>query len=945
MTTVIDEPSRMRGTVRSRARPAGSADMRGRDAEWRLVGELLRRAHSGTGGVMLADGERGIGKSLLLREAGREAFAQGFSLAAAAADPLGGQIPFFALRMAVGPSAGVTGETGHRSGPDFVQLQIAELRERLVRRTTAAPVLVCLDDLQWASQETLLALRMLPRELARYPLAWILARTTVCQDKSAHLFTSLEAEGAYRVTLQPLDAEVVMDMLAEAFGAPPDESLLALAAETAGNPLLLDDLIGGLREENAIRVTNGLASVVSERVPGRIGRAARPWLDDLSAPTRRLLGTAAVLGRTFRLSDIAEILDETAAALLPGIEEALGAGIITADEDTFSFRHGLVACAAAELIPCPARGPLHLQFGEILLGRGEATAVAGAHLLKATRSGDPASLAGLDAGVKKIIRSSPQTAADLALHALQLTHPADVAALSRAVAAAEALTAAGRPAQAAQIVHETLAHPVPPHAEASLRSALSSILNMSGQAREAAAQAEAALSLSDLGGDLRDYALAALLQAATVLSDEQTAAPVAAILVDPADHASHVVAAARTARAMTSWSEGRISQALELLRQAARDSGVSPDARHCQPLLVLCARLIDLRQLDQAASVLDAADSRAPHGSLAQIVLSILRGRMHLAGGRLDDAAAEGEAAIAAAAAVGADAYASVARSLLGTITLRRGDLQAAAGYVAGCPVPLSSAAAVYAPAETGAAASLVCSAGEDPRAVAGQIRELCADPPALRRMLLGDPALGACLVRAALACGEHAAAERSAASTGALAGENPECRVVAAAAAHARGLLAADGECLARAAAQHPDSWARASAAEDLAVLLAGRAGREQAVEHLCRALGGYETVGAATDMARVRARLRKLGVRRRHWRTLSNRPVIGWESLTGTEHAVSELVAQGLTNHEIADRMYISQHTVAHHLRQAFRKLSIDSRVELARMVVERSWQPSQA
>jgi DNA-binding CsgD family transcriptional regulator len=53
-----------------------------------------------------------------------------------------------------------------------------------------------------------------------------------------------------------------------------------------------------------------------------------------------------------------------------------------------------------------------------------------------------------------------------------------------------------------------------------------------------------------------------------------------------------------------------------------------------------------------------------------------------------------------------------------------------------------------------------------------------------------------------------------------------------------------------------------------------------------------------------------------------------------------VSELVAQGLTNQEIAGRMYISQHTVAHHLRQAFRKLNIGSRVELARMVAEENY-----
>ncbi|MEV4087858.1 helix-turn-helix transcriptional regulator [Nonomuraea fuscirosea] len=55
--------------------------------------------------------------------------------------------------------------------------------------------------------------------------------------------------------------------------------------------------------------------------------------------------------------------------------------------------------------------------------------------------------------------------------------------------------------------------------------------------------------------------------------------------------------------------------------------------------------------------------------------------------------------------------------------------------------------------------------------------------------------------------------------------------------------------------------------------------------------------------------------------------------------EQAIAELVAQGLNNKQVAGRMYLSPHTVAHHLRQAFRKLSIASRVELTRIVIERT------
>ena len=67
--------------------------------------------------------------------------------------------------------------------------------------------------------------------------------------------------------------------------------------------------------------------------------------------------------------------------------------------------------------------------------------------------------------------------------------------------------------------------------------------------------------------------------------------------------------------------------------------------------------------------------------------------------------------------------------------------------------------------------------------------------------------------------------------------------------------------------------------------------------------------------------------------------RPVTGWHSLTGTEQAVVGLAAEGLNNNQVAARMYISTHTVAHHLRQAFRKLAIASRVELTRIVIEQA------
>jgi DNA-binding CsgD family transcriptional regulator len=909
--------------------------MRGRDAEWRVVGELLRRARTGAGRVLLVTGEPGMGRSMLLREAGHEGSRQGFSLATGTADRLGGQLPLFALRMAVG----FTTDDDDPSSSDLLPARISRLRERLKRRAQTDPLLVTLDDLQWASRETLLALRALPRELARYPIAWIFTRSAASGGKDAErLFAALKDEGAFQIVLRPLDTAVVTAMLADAFGAPPDDGLLKLAADAGGNPSLLSDLIDGWREEKTVRVTDGRACLSSTRIPRRIARAARQWLD-VSEPARRLLHTVAVLGGEFRPGDVAEVVGTPPAALLPSIAEALDAGIIVADDDKFSFRYRLLARAAAAAVPQPVRRVLHRQYGEILLRtEGTATEAAG-HLLRGAAPGDPASLAGLDSGASRVLPRSPGTAAELAVRALELTGPGSPAQTRRAVAAAEALVAAGRPGQGARIAYETLAQPIAVPLETRLRCALASALNMSGQAGDAVAQADKVLNSPDPHG-LRDDALGAWLQAATVRHDERTGPVTAGVLASTDEHAGHVVAAAGTVRAMLTWDEGRTAEALALLREAARRSGgLSPHARHSQPLLVLAARLIDLRRLDEAASVIQAGEDKGGRRGLAGIALALLRARLHLGRGQLIDAGTEAGAALDAAESAGADAYASVARSLLALVALRQGRVNEAGGHITSRAVLPPHAAAVYAPAETCVAPAQVVAAAGGPAAAVSQILKLCADPPALRRVLLGDPALAVWPVRTALAGGKEPLAARIVAAIESLSA--PDTPAVGAAAAHARGLLTKDEDALAYAAAHHADPWARASAAEDLAVIAGSATARDAAVGRLNEALEGYGKAGATADLARVRARLRGLGIRRRHWETSLDRPVDGWESLTDTERAVAELIAQGLTNQQAADRMYISTHTVAHHLRQAFRKLSIGSRVELTRIVVERSRQ----
>ncbi len=931
--------------VRARpAKPAGQLGMHGRQAEWQLVRDLLRHAQRGLGGVLLVDGEAGIGKTMLLRESAREAAGQGFSLAAGRGDQLGRHVPFFTLLAALHQPLGTGGADRQPGPPDRTAGRIGQLQAHLEQRAAAGPVLVSLDDLQWASPATLRALRVLPRELAGYPVAWLLAATSSRQHKGAGvLFRALESEGASWVTLAPLSDDAVLGVLTDAFGAPPDRSLLALASKAAGQPALLSELVHGLAEENAVQVRDTLARLVSTRLPQRIQYLARRRLDGLSQPAQQLLETAAVLGRSFLLEDATEMLGMTPATLLPTVEETMDAGLLVTADDLLSFRHDLMWRAISNLIPGPARKAMHRQFGEILLNRGGSALSAAAHLLEAAHTSDPATLAGLDRAAAETLPSSPQTAARLALRALELTSPTEPGTVPRSVAAAEALTAAGQLQQAARIVHDTLAQPLPAIPEARLRCALSCIQSATGQAGQAAAEARAALAPAWLPGTLRGQMLTVQLQAVVGLRDKEAAGHLAAgILADPGGHDGFVVAAAHVARAMISWDAGQLGETLDRLRDAARHgTGISPDGRHFQPMLSLATCLVDLRRFDEAETVIRAADNVTLRGIPAEAVPALLRARVRLAQGRLGDAAAEAEAALATAAALAAHGYTSVAESILSVIALRRGDLAAAAGHLARRTARMPHFAACYARTDCTITAAMIAEARDGPAAVLSQVREICAALPSDRGLLSGQPTAPAWLVRTALDAGDRGLAARAAALTSTLAAENPASRPAAVAAAHSLGLLERDPAGLAHAAAQHDDPWARASAAEDLGVLLARQGNAARAVHYMNEALDGYGGTGASADMARIRRRLRRLGVRRRHWASAAERPAAGWESLTQTERAASELVAQGLNNRQVADRMYVSAHTIAFHLRQVFRKLNIGSRVELARIVLEQTQQ----
>jgi predicted ATPase len=323
----------------------------GRDAERSMIRELLRRAERGADGVVLIEGEPGIGKSRLLRDACQEAGDRAFSLVAGAADPLAHATPLFTLRAALHEP--LTGLAASHDGPDepSAAYELARIRSRLEQRAASAPLLICLDDLHCEGERTLAALRCLRRDLCRQPLAWLLARSNTVRGGADHLFALLERDGAVRITLGPLAPEAAEIMLADAFGAPPDPRLAALALDAAGNPALLTELIGSLRENQAVEVSGGRSVLASQPPPPQFCQVARRRLGQVSRQTRHLLVAAAVLGPAFRLEDAAEMLGVSPASLLPAMEEALDAALVSTAEHGFSFRSELLRRAQPNVMP------------------------------------------------------------------------------------------------------------------------------------------------------------------------------------------------------------------------------------------------------------------------------------------------------------------------------------------------------------------------------------------------------------------------------------------------------------------------------------------------------------------------------------------------------------------------------------------------------------------
>ncbi|MGH9222948.1 MAG: DUF3024 domain-containing protein [Acidimicrobiales bacterium] len=897
--------------------------LRGRDGDVALIHGQVRALADGEGGVLMVAGASGTGKTRMLVDALVVATTLGLATSRASAGD----------QHLLGPLAALAQDLGERRGtpPPAVTNPrfwvVDRLRAIVESNAARAPLLLALDDLQLAGPGTLNAIRTLAPELESYPVLWLLAGSVTAPGTPLDsLFAALREAGAVEIELTALPAATVAAVIQDVVGAQPDRELLDFAQGAGGNPEFVVELAEGLQDEGLIEVRGGVARLASETLPRRVHVIVADRLGRLSPDLRRM-GVAAALGRTFLVDELADVLDEPPGRLLPTLQEAQDAGLLVPNGDGLAFRHELVRTVVYEGMAESIRLALHRQIGAVLLRRGGSAAAAARHMVRGARQGDREVLAVLDDATEELLSSSPESATELALRALELTEQSDERRFSRILGAVDALMAARRVGEAADLARSTLSTDQPgPDAAARLRLTLSTLDFMAARPEAALAEAEEVLAVADLDEERHAGAELAQLMALMATGDLSRARrPAEAMLAGSGrPRSDSSLAGAFTVMGSIAWGEARVAHAIGLLRAAVRRSERDPEAtRRLHPRQSLAVVLGATGDFKEAEELLRQdpreIERRGDSAWLAPVV--IRQAFLHLSCGRVLDA--DAGTGLALAEELGCSLFLPLAAATLAAVAALRGDLALATRWATDVrnrsparQAPLSAALATW-------VAARVAYGRHGPVEGVEALSEAYADPGSFSRLFLEEPGCAPWLVRTALAAGDRQRAEAVAATAERFATTNRDVSPMVASSNHARGLIDGDGAALDAAIAGHRHPWARAHALEDSGALLAAH-DRDAASERFGTALSDYEHMGADGEAERIRGRLRRLGV----MRTRSRRPATGWDSLTGTERRVSRLIAQGLTNAQAAERIFLSRHTVDFHLRQIFRKLNVRSR-----------------
>lgn len=904
-----------------------------RDAETAAIEEALAMACDGRGNLLFVEGAPGAGKSRLLEEAYRRASARAMTARFARGSELERDVAFGGARrlLEAAPSSGAIDWSVGGEAP------AADQHRMLVRRLYCAvlalvrppaqaeptPLLLAIDDVQWADEPTLAFLAHLALRISELPVALVVAlRSGEPAGASAPLDALRSAATRHTLRLRALSAPAVAILVRAQLGAHADDALCSACAEaTAGNPFYVCELLRTLAEEpmplRPERVHELAPDAVLRSVSVRIGR-----LGNAAAAVARaavVLGDGAPLEHVARLAGLD---DETAEAAA----DALARARVLEAGDPLRFEHPLVRSSVAADMGSFAWRRAHRQAADLLRRAGVDDERVAPHLLQARPAADPASVGVLlRAADITARRGDPAAAVRLLRRALE--EPAsrqERPSLLLALARVESLS--GAPESAATF-EEAVRCTDDPTARAEAFASLAMIRHMNGDllgavelARRGRAEVPADHRLA--GRLLAIEAGAAALHPSLQAAAEQILAPLAdAALagVLPSEPTLAVHLAARLGR------DGPPGVVRSLALAAVAADPLIDAEPHGVSIGWLGATLgwVDELELAQSwlADAVAAADRRG--AVLAGATARLQRGSIHLLAGRLDAAVADAESALetyrcgwtaspwstptlVSAHVARGDLVAAAEALALGEragpqtpehgllllaraeLELARGDPEAALAAARASGVHLEERYGIAAPRihewrRWGALALQRLDRADEGRALLD---------PALRQLRDTGPArqLGSALVAAGLA------------------------------AADARRL-----DLLGEAVTVLQDSPARLERARALFELGAARrrVGRRSAAQDaLLAALELADGCGARPLVDAARDELRRLGLRpRRAARS-------GLAALTPSERRIAELAARGLTTPQIGHELRITRKTVETHLGHVYGKLGVAGR-----------------
>jgi DNA-binding NarL/FixJ family response regulator len=915
----VSKPSSVRGVGRARA------SLLGRDDELARLDGIVDELADG-GGAFVIRGEAGIGKSSLLAAASERAHSLGLTVLSANGVESEAQLPFAGLHQLLLPSLGLMprlaepqrhalemafGLVFHSGTPDVFLIGLATLG--LISELAAeAPVLLTFDDAHWLDRSSAKALAFVARRLESDPAALLI---TVREGVP----TEIDGAGLVELPIGRLDAAAARSLL-EVRGAGLSEDLKArILEEAAGNPLALTELpivAGGLKLE---------PSTGFEAFPltARLERAFAARLGDLDADTRALLLVAALdEADPDRLTAAAERF-QGAAITRDAWAPAVAAGLGTLAHDGFRFRHPLVRSAMEQTASAEESRRAHAALAETLADDPDRAAW---HAAGAAAGPDEQVAARLEAAAERAQhRGAHAVAATVLERSARLTPDPGRRAL-RLARAAHLAWELGLSSDSARLFREAnqLGLPAFEQAEAAhyLETFEGSISSADAAVRAFVAVAEQRRAVGDdrgaidalesvlvrvfwgqLGNDVRRHASELVKALDVPLDDPLRLSSLGAI--DPVANGADVIRQLRTI------SPGGVTDALDAFYLGYAGAVVWAHEL-ARPLLRTSAGLL-------------RADGRL--GQLGIVLAHQAWNDLHYGATRA--AIADATEAAQLAEDSGFVLYVPASRLAEAIAIAERGEFDAAEGLIAEMEaVLLSRDSSPLLTMVAIARGRAELAAGRYPEAFGHLSRLFDQADVAYHRWASGTEL--ADLVEATV----HGAGDLVR-----LQALLAEWRPVAAATgahhlhvqlAYADAILADDAEAeqsfhaaIAVSAAGWPFFAARAKLAFGAWLRRQRRAAESRLP--LRQAAETFDALGQVCRAAQARRELRASG------ETARRRTPGAWAQLTPQELQVAQLAAEGLSNKEIAERLYLSTRTVGTHLYRLFPKLGITARAEL--------------